>query len=473
MTADLLQSLPVQPVAHRTFRDPAGSVELRPDAVYRTVHPPHDTELLEFLESPLAAGLVAQGRLVASEVVSYHPLVLRHPRVAFPSYPWEWSPSQWLAAAELTLTLCLDVLEQGWLLKDATPLNVLFQGPEPIFVDVLSVARLDTTQPIWFAYGQFIRTFLLPMLAHSRLGWPLSATIARRDGYEPEDLYNVLPWTARLSQPALTAVTLPQLLASSKPKAGAAIKSHEPDIEYVQHILRKTFTGLLKQMRRATPAPHESTWTGYTNALTHYEQTDRDSKIAFVTEALAVTSPTRVLDVGCNSGVFSTLADNAGAEVVSIDTDQQTIDRFAASLRGSNKNILPLVVNLAHPTPAAGWRNMESASFLDRVEGTFDMVMMLAVIHHVLLREQVPLDRIAELCASITTRHLILEWVPPTDEKFLELVRGRESIFAPINEAAFRQFFGDYFTIVTETKLANGRILFLFRKKASFEKIEG
>ena len=201
-----------------TFRDPAGSVEIRPEGAYRSIRPPFDAEILAFLALPIAAELVEQGRLVASTVVSaanLETLVLRHPRIPFQSFPWEWAPGLWLAAAELTLNLCSDLVEQGWLLKDATPLNVLFQGTEPIFVDVLSIERMDPLQPIWLAYGQFVRTFLLPMLAYSRLGWPLQTSITRRDGYEPEDIYAALSWPARLRQPALSAVTLPTLLANN------------------------------------------------------------------------------------------------------------------------------------------------------------------------------------------------------------------------------------------------------------------
>src|SRR3984957_5227882 len=127
--ADLLTFPPLP-----TFRDPAGSVEVRPDGAYRTIHAPFDKEILAFLALPLASELVTEGRLVASEVVSSasdETLVLRHPRISFQSYPWEWAPGMWLAAAELTLDLCSELVSQGWLLKDATPLNVLFQGTQP------------------------------------------------------------------------------------------------------------------------------------------------------------------------------------------------------------------------------------------------------------------------------------------------------------------------------------------------------
>jgi SAM-dependent methyltransferase len=452
-----------------TFRDPAGSVEVRPDGAYRTIRAPFDVDILDFLSSPLAKELVAQGRLVGSEVVSPEgadTLVLRHPRISFQSYPWEWSPALWLAAAELTLELCSDLVQQGWILKDATPLNVLFEGTRPVFVDVLSIERIDPTQPIWLAYGQFVRTFLLPMLAYSRLGWPLQTSLARRDGYEPEEVYSALSWTARLRQPALSAVTLPSLLASNKKvQAGSVASRAVKDPDLAKHILLKTLRGLLAQMRKATPPPHSSTWSDYAETATHYSEEDHTRKRSFVTQALAAARPVRILDVGCNTGVYSNLGADTGAEVVSIDTDMQAVDRLCTSLKGSGKDILPLCVDLARPTPAAGWENRESASFLGRCAEHFDTVMMLAVLHHLLLRNQVPMDRIAALCSGLTTQHLVLEWVPPSDPKFQELLRGREAIYAHITEAAFREAFAEYFTTLNELTLANGRIMLHLQKK--------
>jgi SAM-dependent methyltransferase len=452
-----------------TFRDPAGSVEIRRDGAYRSIHAPFDAEILAFLALPIASELVAEGRLVASEVMSpagAETLVLRHPRISFQSFSWEWAPGLWLAAAELTLDLCSDLVQQGWLLKDATPLNVLFQGTRPIFVDALSIERMNPHQPIWLAYGQFVRTFLLPMLAYSRLGWPLQGALTRRDGYEPEDVYAALSWPARLRQPALSAVTLPSLLAGNKKRqAGTLASSAVKDPELAKHVLLKTLKGLLAQMRKVTPAHRSSTWSDYAETATHYSDEDHARKRIFVTKALVAAQPMRVLDVGCNTGVYSNLAADAGAEVVSIDTDVQAVDRLCASLKGSSKNILPLCVDLAHPTPATGWENREYASFLSRCAGHFDTVMMLAVLHHLLLRNQIPMDRIATLCSSLTTQHLILEWVPPADPKFQELLRGRDSIYTHITEAAFRDAFAEHFTTVDELTLTNGRTMLHLQKK--------
>jgi SAM-dependent methyltransferase len=304
------------------------------------------------------------------------------------------------------------------------------------------------------------------MLAYSRLGWPLQASLTRRDGYEPEEIYAAFSWPARLRQPAFSAVTLPSLLANSKKmQAGSLASRSVKDPDLAREILLKTLRGLLSQMRKVTPAHRSSTWSDYAETATHYSDEDHARKRSFVTGALAAARPTRVLDVGCNTGVYSNLASDSGAEVVSIDTDLQAVDRLCANLKGSGKNILPLCVDLAHPTPAAGWENREYASFLSRCAGHFDTVMMLAVLHHLLLRNQIPMDRIAALCSNLTIRHLILEWVPPTDPKFQELLRGRGAIYTHITEAAFRDAFAEYFTTIDELVLVNGRTMLHLRKK--------
>jgi SAM-dependent methyltransferase len=465
--------------SQRTFRDPAGSIEIRPDGAYRQVNPAYASDALAFLGRPIASRLVSAGHLISSTVLEAapeqdsQPLLLHHPRVSFTSYPWEWTPALWLSAAELTLNLCSDLLKEGWILKDATPLNVLFQGVQPVFVDVLSIQRADLKQPIWFAYGQFVRTFLLPMLAHTRLGWPLQVALSRRDGFEPEEIYAALSWTQRLQQPALSAVTLPILLSRRVPKDATPPSGATPmqrtlaDPEIVRQILLKTLSGLRSRMRRVTPSQRSSTWSDYVNTANRYTTEDHAAKRDFVRDALAAAQPTRVLDVGCNTGVYSMLAADAGAEVVSIDTDLQAVDRLCTALKGTGKNILPLCVDLAHPTPAAGWQNRETHSFLTRASGHFDTVMMLAVLHHLLLQSQIPLSHIASLCSTLTTRNLILEWIPPQDSMFRQLVRGRDALYAHLTEDAFREAFAPHFTILREVTLPNRRILFHFTKRVA------
>src|SRR5665213_3579529 len=201
-------------VPRRTFRDPSGHVEFTQTEVLRHVYQQEAEAALRFLHSSLAQTWQSSGQMIAGEIeeTPQGELLIHHPRVFFPSYPWEWSPSQWRAAAELTLNLCREAVPAGFLLKDATPLNVLFEGPRAVFVDVLSFDPREPANPIWLAQGQFVRTFLLPLLAHRYLGWPLAASQIYRDGYEPSQLAQALGPLRRLHPRLLWPVTLPAWL---------------------------------------------------------------------------------------------------------------------------------------------------------------------------------------------------------------------------------------------------------------------
>ena len=373
----------------------------------------------------------------------------------------------WTAAAELTLKLCGDLLKDGWILKDATPLNIVFDGCDPVFVDVLSISRADLRIPVWYAYGQFVRTFLLPLLAYAHLGWSLSATMIRRDGYEPEDIAAALPLSKRLQQPALSAITLPLFFFRHKTTRAVDSKPRPVAPEAGMYILGKTVKDLSKQIDRLRPAARDSAWSGYTDALAHYTKQDVDEKIGFVRNKIKASRPRCVLDVGCNTGVYSRLAAESGARVVAIDNDLQSVDRLYRHLQSTPlaNRVLPLCVDLSRPTPAVGWDNRENASFLSRCDGQFDFVLMLAVIHHLLLVSQIPLGHIARLCKRLTNHHLVIEWIPPTDEKYQEVLRGRDAIYRHINEGAFRSAFGESFSFLEEHRLANGRILFHMCRK--------
>ncbi len=123
-------------------------------------------------------------------------------------------------------------------------------------------------------------------------------------------------------------------------------------------------------------------------------------------------SPKRVLDIGANTGEFSALAAAAGAEVVALERDPAAADRLFAMASERNLSIQTIQADLARPTPAAGWENAESLALLPRLERRFDLVLMLAVIHHLILMEQIPIPAILSLCHRLTTRYLVIEWVP-------------------------------------------------------------
>lgn len=455
-------------LALETFRDPAGSLRIVGDRVLREVRCGHGEAALRFLRSEQAQKWVAQGRLIKTQFVvgENGSLTLEHPRVFFPSYPWEWTPTAWIAAADLTLDLCEDLLTQGLILKDATPLNVLFRGTRPVFVDVLSVEERDPASPLWLAYGQFVRTFLLPLLAWQYLGWPLTASIQKRDGYEPADLAPYLSRWQRWREPFRSLVTLPLMLEKNGGKAAqdARVKQ-SPDVALA--VLHKNLAGLRQHLRRLQQRMeserHTSRWSAYAHSADHYSSDDQKLKRQFVREALTSAQPKHVLDLGANSGVYSQIAAECGATVVAWDTDLPATEQNWRDALRLNADIEPLIANPARPTPAAGWRNAENLALLERARGRFDCVMMLGLIHHLLLSEQIPLAEVSALLRELTTSWAVVEWVPASDPRFVDLVRGRDDLYGHLDEAAFLRAAETHFTVVLREKLPNGRILFLLQ----------
>ncbi len=433
-----------------TFRDPAGSVLRDGERIVRIVRPEFLGELEAFLETRTANESVDSGRLISSSRLSPEAIpdlmietggaLYEHDRVTFPSYPYEWPAEMLQAAGLLTLDLALAALEEGFGLKDGTPYNVLFRGPQPVFVDVLSFERRQPCDATWMAYAQFVRTFLLPALASRDLGWPLQQTLTgRRDGLEPETVYRGVGFFRRFTPPYLETVSFPTWL--SRRKRGEA-PSYRPkpssSDEQARYVLGRLLRGCRKQLVAAGPGrTTESAWSGYLDSKSLYSPQQLSEKETFVREALDLAQPATVLDAGANEGHFSMLAAKSGASVVAVDTDPVVVGSLWRRASSAKLDVLPLVVDITRPTPATGWRNQECDSFLDRARGSFDMVMMLALMHHIVVTERVPIEELLAFAADLCREYLLIEFVAPEDPMFQRIVRGRAALYVHLTKENF------------------------------------
>ena len=456
-----------------SFRDPGGAVFGWEGRILRAVNTAGAADLNAFLRAASGIEAIQRGRVVGTRVLEEAEtrallenseirsvfdgvgaeIVLEHERIAFPSFPYEWIPEMLHAAGELTLDLAHSLLSDGLGLKDGTPYNVLFRGPDPVFIDVLSFERRSPGDPIWLPYAQFERTFLLPLLVHQRFGIGLDRILTtRRDGLEPEEVYRWAGALQRLEPMFLSLVSMPTWLGSRQKQAqdnSIYRKTTLEDTAKADYILRSLLDrGRRYLSKRAPKGGKQSAWSDYMVSNLNYSTDHFTAKQSFVSEALAEFAPKRVLDVGCNTGHFSAIAARIGASVVSIDYDPVVLGDLWRQARAQKLNIQPLAVNLAHPTPSTGWRNREWPSFLERARGNFDAVLMLAVIHHLLVTDRVPLPDILKLAAELTNALLIVEFVAPEDAMFQRIVRGREELHRGLTHEVFEAACRRHFEIV-------------------------
>jgi SAM-dependent methyltransferase len=471
--------------AQGSFRDPGGRLYRLHGRILRAVEPSHIATLEAFLSSRTAREALGHGSLVRSKRVpaaenpglpspsfAAEPGLWEHERIPFPSFPYEWPQEMLAAAASLTLDLAEAALEEGFGLKDATPYNILFRGSQAVFVDVLSFERREPLDSTWRAYGQFVRTFLLPLAAYRYFGLAVNHVLAgQRDGIEPEMLYQLAGWRQRLTPPLLGLVSIPKWMSGRQDEARSYRSKPAGSPEQAGFVLAGLLRSCRRQLKSLAPkAQKESTWSGYLDHKSLYSASQLEQKERFVKEALELArSPsrrTRVLDVGANEGRFSLLAARQGAEVVAIDSDPVVVGSIWRRASAENLSILPLVVDFTRPTPAVGWRNRECASFLDRAGEKFDLVMMLAVAHHILVTERIPLEDLLALADELSREYVLIEFVAPADPMFQRIVRGRDELYSNFSPAWFEAAALTRFELVRSAKLDGlHRWLYLFRRR--------
>lgn len=465
-----------------SFRDPSGKTYILEDIVVRQINQEGFSDFETATQSEILRNFVDAGQLISfrnldsSQQSLYKKqleipekdLIVEHPKIDFPAYPYEWSPQMLYAAAKLTLDLAQKLLTEGIGLKDASPYNILFSFNNPVFVDWLSFEKRNPLDYIWTAQAQFVRTFLLPLLVNKHFGLRLNQIfISERDGLEPEKVYEMCSSLQRISPAFFSLVTLPKLFSKKDETFSGIYEKRLMDSpEKAAFIINRQFRQLEKWLENARPALEKtSEWTEYIGDKQHFTAEYLEQKRRFVEETLNEYSFTKILDVGCNTGFFSRIAAQSGADVVAIDADSAVIDKVWQLAIKEKLKILPLAVDYSRPSPAIGWKNNECASFIKRASGKFDLVMMLAVVHHLLVSEGIPLDEIIKSCAEMTKDKAIIEFVAPQDKMFRKIARGRDFLYQNLTEEVFEAVCQKYFRILRKEKTnESNRSLYLMQK---------
>jgi SAM-dependent methyltransferase len=450
-----------------SWRDPAGFVVRDRRRILRAVRHDHVPTIERLLASDWFQEHMRTGRVSCSdwaetpqlseEIASGRRLRwLEHDPVAFPAFPHEITALQLYDAALLTLELATEATDHGWTLKDGTAWNVLFGPKGPVFCDLLSFEPLGTSSA-WAGYAQFQRCFTIPLLIHKLRGLPPRLWFqSEREGVAPELARPLISNLAAWTQPGLEAITLPTLLA----RRGAQIRraptkaAQRHGLQDMQrHLLRSTLKRLTRHIESLRPALQESVWSRYRARREHYRESDLNQKETFVRHALSDAGVHSVLDVGCNTGEYSELAARLGKTVVAIDTDDAAVQKLYEIRRNTRTAISPMVLNIARPSPALGWSNREVPAFLERVEGHFDCVLALGLMHHLLVTERAPLPQIAELFSHLTTRTLLVEWIDGDDPRFREIAGGNLPLYENVTREGFEAALLQHFRLVSRVQL--------------------
>ncbi|NVO03977.1 MAG: SAM-dependent methyltransferase [Bacteroidetes bacterium] len=448
-----------------SFRDSSGYVFYRDNNVFRTISWSYKEDFEEFHSSGLFNELVKKKLIVNYDIIDDNFLdslevykIVKPDRIPFITYPFEWSFSQLKAAALLTLEIQLLALKYNFSLKDASAFNVQFIKKDPVFIDTSSFEKYSEGSP-WVAYKQFCQHFLAPLLL-SHYGFCEVNSLVKNslDGINLKTASIILPYKSKFNLLAKIHIhwhSKVELKNASNQKIDkASLKvSKQKLINIITHLQEGIKKLDLKQ---------ETEWADYYQTCSYNESNLRE-KESIIETFLTEISPNCVLDLGCNEGVFSKIASKYSELVVATDFDDEVINRLYKSLNPDDK-ILPLIIDICNPTPFIGWNNKERKSFLNRV-GNSNTTLALALIHHLAIGNNVPLNKLAEFF-HVFSEILIIEFVPKEDSQTQKLLVTKEDIFSNYNLENFLNEFAKYYDIKSQVQISDSeRIIFKMERK--------
>jgi len=453
-----------------SFRDPESRVFYAGDDVFRALSPDglSDFEALE------ATGLLDGERVVPTEraessadaaglLVHEPAAILRHERIPFVSYPYEWTFSMLKDAALLQLDLLLAALEHDMVLKDSTPYNVQFKGARPTFVDVGSFERLRQGEP-WVGYRQFCMLYLYPLLLQSVKDVPFQPWLRGSiDGIRPSEIRPLMNFRDRFRKGVFTNVIL-----HAKLEARYADKPQQVKDEVKRVFKKELFVANVRKMRKLVQRlewnPPEGVWTAY-GERNSYTDDDAKRKDEFVREVAKSREWKLVWDIGANNGRYSRIAAEGAKNVIAVDADQGPVELLYRDLRDeAGEQILPLTMNLADPSPGLGWRGLERRSMPDR--GKPDLVLALALVHHVAISANVPVKEFVDWLASLGSA-LVIEFPTREDPMVKQLLAPKRDGLHPDYELEyFERTLKEAFDVERSERLESGtRVLYYARPK--------
>jgi hypothetical protein len=457
----------VGPSLTSSFRDPSGFVYSRAGVLYRQVNRVFQDEFDAVAASGLYDDLARQRLLIPHRTVSLElaataeaATVLQPEPVDFISYPYEWSFGQLRDAALLTLDIQEAALVRGVTLRDASAYNVQFQAGRPVFIDTLSFERRREGAP-WQAYRQFCEHFVVPLALMSRVDVGLGLLLRTHIDGIPLELGRRL--LGSHSWRSLGLLFHVQLHAAAQRRYGdrpARVVSQRTVAAQTVLNLVRSLRGLVEGMSW-TPAGTE--WADYTSDNNYTDQAAR-SKRELLTVMLQNRGLRTVWDLGANTGDYSRAARGLGARVVAFDIDPAAVELNYRWVRAEQEQgILPLRMDLTNPSPALGWAHRERMSLEER--GPADAVLALALVHHLAIGNNLPLERIAGFLARLG-RTLVIEFVPKTDSQVQRMLRSREDIFPSYTREGFEAGFRTAFRIDDAHPVAGSeRLLYLMTAK--------
>ncbi len=458
-----------------SFRDRDGRIYLHGERVFRGLSESALENFRAVSNTAFYRKFSESGAVVKSKVLeeSNNPLpdevrqqwagYLEHERISLISYPYEWAFGMLKSAAMLQLRLTEAAIQEGYTLKDATPYNIQFVGRKPVFIDIPSFEPLPEGEP-WAGYRQFCEMFLFPLMLQAYKGVHFQPFLRSRiDGIDVQTAGKLFGFRDRFRKGVTGNVWLQAKLDRRYSGSSENVRSSLKSAGFNRELILVNIRKLKKLITSLQWEGDGSEWGNYKN-FHNYSDEDHKRKEEFVAHCVKDGSPATVWDIGCNTGQFSSIAARYCRQVVATDIDHFAVERMFRD-PDTPANVLPLVQNVADPSPNWGWRNLERRDLQYRSQP--GMVLCLALIHHVVISANIPLAEFITWLAGLTDQ-LVIEYVSREDDKVQTLLLNKEDKYWDYRQDYLEEQLQKQFVIHEQIELREGmRQLYWCQKRVS------
>lgn len=459
----------IKPLA-ASFRDEGNFVYKKDGIVYRQINKGFTSDYLSLMESGLYDSLISDKYIVNHDEMPINyaadkrsaDIILKPEQIEFITYPYEWCFSQLKDAALLTLEVCMQSIEYGMILKDSSAYNIQFHKGRAIFIDTGSFSKYEEGGK-WEGYQQFCKHFLSPLLLISKVNIQLSNLLKVYIDGVPLDLTSrLLPVKSWLSWSIFAHIhahSISQNMYSDKGSKSSSIKK----------ISKVGILGLLNSLHSAISNLQwkipKTEWGDYYNNTNYSSNSSFEKKNIVLSMAQKIT-PSLTVDLGANDGLYSRIVAETGSMVISADIDPVAVESNYIKSKGDTKtNIIPIIQDLTNPSASIGWAHSERESLKSRSSTGVDLVMSLALVHHIAISNNVPFYKIAQYFSKLG-EHLLIEFIPKSDSQVKKMLSSRKDIFTEYSIEYFELEFQKFYELMDKVKILNSeRTLFLMKSK--------
>ncbi|MCH7974523.1 MAG: hypothetical protein IH949_11695 [Bacteroidetes bacterium] len=457
--------------------DPVGFPFIYKEKLFRAISNNYHNEIKYLFESGAITELNEKKLIPFTKISEYemedYELILEHQIISPITYSTEWSFEMCKDAALTIIRLNKILFKYGYETKDAHNQNILFDKYYPQFIDIGSFIKRKNNK-YWQCKDELKIFFLYPLKMWSNG----NIQLARKSLSETADylhryeylLYKysflrIFPTRFIIKYCYLTEV-IRNLSKFDLDKIFIA-KNASLKRKILKFIHKISLFGLLphnsvnfnkyeKKINKIKKPNISTLWDSYYKNIKNNKELFKPcSRFDIIIQFIKEFHIEEVFEIGGNQGILAFEISKIVKKIVCSDYDDNAVDIMYKSAKKQHYNITPVLFDILHPIYLC---QNYADSFKPQIRFKSQTVLALALSHHLLLGQKVPIEFMFETIIKYTKEYLFIEFMPNGID--------RSGVPEWYNVDWFRHHFLNYFELLVERYIVTDsiRILFIGRK---------